>query len=164
MGWGPSFSSQPRRCFLGVFPDRFEQQGSISLFHQETQLPERGVVSCAAAFQSGNQFLVLRVVLQEVPDGEDCPLADERIVAVNVAVIQDERDAFKFSHLVLVVGIAVAEVSYEPDEVCLKADDRRIRRRVSISTEGGEVLSSTENILTGLPSGVYLLQELNSSY
>lgn len=63
--------------FLGVFPHRFEQQGSISLFHQETQLPERGVVSCAAAFQSGNQFLVLRVVLQEVPDGEDCPLADD---------------------------------------------------------------------------------------
>lgn len=68
----------PHRCFfLGVFPHRFEQQVSISLFHQETQLPERGVVSCAAAFQSGNQFLVLRVVLQEVPDGEDCPLADD---------------------------------------------------------------------------------------
>lgn len=67
----------PHRCFLGVFPDRFEQQGSISLFHQETQLLERGVVSCAAAFQSGNQFLVLQVVLQEVPDGEDCPLADD---------------------------------------------------------------------------------------
>lgn len=68
--------------------------------------------------------------------------------------------SFICPNLVLVVGIAVAEVSYEPDEVCLKADDRRIRRRVSISTEGGEVLSSTENILTGLPSGVYLLQEL----
>lgn len=68
--------------------------------------------------------------------------------------------SFICPNLVLVVGIAVAEVSNEPDEVCLKADDRRIRRRVSISTEGGEVLSSTENILTGLPSGVYLLQEL----
>lgn len=67
--------------------------------------------------------------------------------------------SFICPNLVLVVGIAVAEVSNEPDEMCLKADDRRIRRRVSISTEG-EVLSSTENILTGLPSGVYLLQEL----
>lgn len=29
-------------------------------------------------------------------------------------------------YLVLVVRIAVAEVSYKSDEVCLKADDRRI--------------------------------------
>lgn len=63
--------------FLGVFPDRFKQQGSISLLHQESQLPERGVVGCAAAFQSGDQCLIVRVVLQEVPDGEDRPLADD---------------------------------------------------------------------------------------
>lgn len=50
----------------------------------------------------------------------------------------------------------MTEVSYQSDEVSLEADDRR---RVSVSTEG-EVLSSTENILTGLPYGVHLLQEL----
>lgn len=63
-------------------------------------------------------------------------------------------------NLVLVVGIAVTEVSYQPDEVGLEADDRRIGGRVSVSTEGGEVLRSTENILTGLPYHMHLLQEL----
>lgn len=41
-----------------------------------------------------------------------------------------------------------------------EADDRGMGGRVFISTEGGEVLSSTENILTGLPNGMHLLQEL----
>lgn len=51
----------------------------------------------------------------------------------------------------------MTEVSYQPDEVGLEADDGR---SVSVSTEGGEVLCSTENILAGLSDGVYLLQEL----
>lgn len=64
------------------------------------------------------------------------------------------------TNLVLVVSIAVTEVSYQPDEVGLEADDRGMGGNVSISTEGGEVLSSAENILTGLPYRMYLLQEL----
>lgn len=63
-------------------------------------------------------------------------------------------------YLVLVVGIAVTQVSYKPDEVGFKADDRRMRGRVSIPTEGGEVLCGTENILTGLPYSMNLLQQL----
>ena len=61
---------------LRVFPHSFEQQASISLLHQETQLPERWVVCAATAFQGSNQLLVLCVAFQEVPDGEDSPLAD----------------------------------------------------------------------------------------
>lgn len=61
-------------------------------------------------------------------------------------------------NLVLVVGVAVTEVSYQSDEMGLEADDRRTR--VSLSAEGGEVLSSTKNVLTGLPYGMHLLQEL----
>lgn len=60
-------------------------------------------------------------------------------------------------NLVLVVGVVVTQVSYKPDEVGLEADDRRL---VSISTERGEVLCGTENILAGLPYGMHLLQEL----
>lgn len=60
-------------------------------------------------------------------------------------------------NLVLVVGVVVTQVSYQPNEVGLEADDRRL---VSISTEGGEVLCRTENILAGLPDGMHLLQEL----
>lgn len=63
-------------------------------------------------------------------------------------------------YLLLVVGIAVTQVSYKPDEVGLEADDRRVGGRVIIPTEGGEVLCSTENILTGLPYSMHLLQEL----
>lgn len=42
----------------------------------------------------------------------------------------------------------------------LEADDWRMGGGVSISTEGGEVLSSAENILTSLPYSMHLLQEL----
>jgi len=56
--------------------------------------------------------------------------------------------------------VAVTEVSYEPDEVGLEADDRRMRGRVSVCAEGGEVLSGAENILTGLPYSMHLPQEL----
>ena len=64
------------------------------------------------------------------------------------------------SNLVLVVCVAVTEVSYQPDEVGLEADDWRMGGGVSISNEGGEVLSSAENILTSLPYSMHLLQEL----
>jgi len=62
-------------------------------------------------------------------------------------------------NLVLVVGVAVTEVSYQPDEVCLEADDRRLGGGVCLWIEG-EVLSCTENVLTGLPDNVHLPQEL----
>lgn len=61
---------------LGVFPHSFEQQASISLLNEEPQLPEHGVVHRAAPLQSSHQLLVLLVVFQNVPDGEDPPLAD----------------------------------------------------------------------------------------
>lgn len=48
--------------FLGVFPHRFQQQASVSFLHKETQLLQRRVVGRAAAFQGGDQLLVLRVV------------------------------------------------------------------------------------------------------
>lgn len=59
-------------------------------------------------------------------------------------------------YLVLVVGIVMTQVSNQPDEVSLEADDRREGGRVSISTE---VLSSTENILTALSYSVHLFQK-----
>jgi len=63
--------------FLGVFPHSFEEHVSIYLLHQETQLPEGGVVGRAAPLQRGHQLLVLGVLLQKVPDGEDGPLAHD---------------------------------------------------------------------------------------
>lgn len=54
----------------------------------------------------------------------------------------------------------MAEVSYEPDEVGLKADHRGLRGRVFLSGKGGEVLSGAENIPTGLPDSMHLLQKL----
>lgn len=51
----------------------------------------------------------------------------------------------------------VTKVSYEPDELGLEADHRRMGRRVSA---GGEVLHGTENIFTGLANSMHLLQEL----
>lgn len=39
-------------------------------------------------------------------------------------------------NLVLVVSVAVTEVSYQSDEVSLEADDRGMGRNVSVSTEG----------------------------
>lgn len=60
-------------------------------------------------------------------------------------------------YLVLVFGVAVTQISYQPDEMGFEADDRGMIGRVSICTEG-EVLRRTENILTGLPYGVHLLQ------
>lgn len=62
-------------------------------------------------------------------------------------------------YLVLVVGIAMTQVSYKPDEVGFKADDRGLGR-VSIPASRREVLCSTENILTGLPYSMHLLQQL----
>lgn len=61
-------------------------------------------------------------------------------------------------YLVLVFGVAVTQISYQPDEMGFETDDRGMIRIVSISTEGGEVLRSAENILAGLPYGVHLLQ------
>lgn len=77
MGGFKTFSllAAPLR-FSRVFPHRFEQQASVSLLHQETQLLERRVVGGATAFQGSDQLLVLRVVFKEVPDGKDGPLAN----------------------------------------------------------------------------------------
>lgn len=61
-------------------------------------------------------------------------------------------------YLVLVFGVAVTQISYQPDEMGFEADDRGMIRRISICTEGGEVLRRAENILAGLPYSVHLLQ------
>lgn len=164
LGFRTSFLLAAPLRFSCILPHRFEQKVPISLLYQETQLSEGRVICSAMALQCSHQFLVLLVMFQKVPDGEYGPLADERVVAIYVAVVQDEGDAFQFSHLVLVVGVAVTEVSNQPDKVGLEADDRRAGGRVSTGTEGGEILSSTENILTGLPYGVHLLQKLNSGH
>lgn len=132
---------------------------AISLLHQEAQCLESRVVCGALALQGGDKLLVLQVVFEEVPDGKDGPLADKRVVAVNVAVVEDDSEAFQFSHLVLVAGVVVAEVSNQSDEMCLKADDRRLRGHLSITTQGGEVLSRAEDILTCLPECMNLFQE-----
>lgn len=63
-------------------------------------------------------------------------------------------------NLVLVVCIVVTEVSNQSDEVGFEADDRRIGGRVSTISKGSKVLSRTENVLTGLPYSMHLLQEL----
>lgn len=66
-----------KHCFLlRVLPQGFEQQASISLLYLESQLPQGGVVCCPTAFQAGDQLLVLCVVLKEIPDSKDGPLAD----------------------------------------------------------------------------------------
>lgn len=55
--------------------------------------------------------------------------------------------------------MAVAQVSYQPDEVGLEADDGRVGGRAHVSAHGGEVLSGAEDVLAGLAYGVHLLQE-----
>lgn len=88
---------------LGVFPHRFEQQASIALLYQETQLPECGVVRRAAPLQAGDQLLVQQVVLQEVPDGEDGPLADnfKQSVKENMRIVVS-LFSFSFNYVKLV--------------------------------------------------------------
>lgn len=75
----------------------------------------------------------------------------------------DVKALYMFFHpsvryLVLVFCVAVTQISNQPDEMGFEADDRGMIRRVSICTEGGEVLRRAENILAGLPYGVHLLQ------
>lgn len=65
-----------KRFILRVLPQGFEQQASISLLYFKPQLPQGGVVCRPTALQAGDQLLVLCVVLKEVPDGKDGPLAD----------------------------------------------------------------------------------------
>lgn len=48
--------------YSGILPHSLEQQTPVSLFHQEAQLPECGVVSGATTLQVGNQLLILHVV------------------------------------------------------------------------------------------------------
>lgn len=81
---------------LGILLHRFQQQASISLLHQEAQLPEGRVVYWATALQRGYQLLVLLVALQNVPDGEDGPLADDwmQLVKDNFLRINQKNKMF----------------------------------------------------------------------
>lgn len=155
-----SLPAAPRR--LNVLPRWFEQEAAVSLLHLEAQLPENGIVGRALALQHSHSLLVFLVVVQQVPDGKNSPLADEGVVAVQAAVVQDEGDAFQFPNLVLVVCIVVTEVSNQADEVSFETDGGRRGGGVSTCAERGEVLSGTEDVLTGLSQGVDLSQQLNS--
>lgn len=62
---------------FGVLLAGSQEQVAVPFLQPEAHVPQGGVVGHALPLQGLDHLLVLHVVVQNVSDGKDCPLADD---------------------------------------------------------------------------------------